>query len=321
MATCPRCGSNRFQYELRAAGTRSRTNYYRTRKRGKTSWVIPSGRKTYRSQRKQHSVGVCPDCGYTTTRSSGGGFENAGCLLYVFAFIFFPFTLAYLLTVWIFQSERLPLSSRWKTVIAVALWILAIGAVFWAFYTDMGERPILNSNSTSSNVTVSTGTASNVNTTQTNGSRSANVENVWSVDYTPLEDFDYYIDNDEIFLQKYQGRDKKIRIAWAYVVDGITMPVVSLDGTFGVRNVTSVIVPEGVKTIERATFNSCGVKYLYLPASLEEFSGWSYFHDAEKFYYGGTQEQWNALCDVDRSRVDVKRIIYEASIDDLLGDE
>ncbi len=62
MARCPRCGSYNARYELRAAGTDSKSSYYRTGV--KKSWILPAGRKTYSSNRRQKSVGFCPDCGY-----------------------------------------------------------------------------------------------------------------------------------------------------------------------------------------------------------------------------------------------------------------
>ena len=66
MATCPRCGSDAFHYELRSGGTKSKTNSYRTGIKG--SWIVPAGRKKLNSDRKQKTIGFCPDCGYKTDK-------------------------------------------------------------------------------------------------------------------------------------------------------------------------------------------------------------------------------------------------------------
>lgn len=85
----------------------------------------------------------------------------------------------------------------------------------------------------------------------------------------------------------------------------------------------SVILTEGISSLDDNTFNSCDVKYLYLPSTLEakEVSFWSYFHDVEEIYYGGSNEQWNEICAVPREDLEVKQIYCNVSIDDLGTDE
>ena len=70
MAICPKCGSPRFHYELRASGVKSKTSYYRHRKG--SSWLIPHGHRSYSSQRQRVSVGICPDCGYIQEKQTIG---------------------------------------------------------------------------------------------------------------------------------------------------------------------------------------------------------------------------------------------------------
>lgn len=117
MAVCPKCGGRNFRYELRSAGTRSRTNYYRTGVR--QSWVIPAGRKTYRGQRLQKSVGICADCGYTAEGRSGW--------FYVLCFLFFPISLS----VWFYRTPAIQLDRKWRLLIIVGFWavLIAIGAL------------------------------------------------------------------------------------------------------------------------------------------------------------------------------------------------
>lgn len=147
----------------------------------------------------------------------------------------------------------------------------------------------------------------------------AEINSVWAAEHTPLDDFKYYIDGDEITLTDYNGRDKRINIAPVYELEGKEYCVVSLDGTFSLGSVTSVIVPEGVTSIADNTFNSTGIKFLYLPSTLEKFNGWGYFHDTQKLYYGGTEEQWSAIYTRDRSSIDVVQIICAANVSDLIS--
>lgn len=147
------------------------------------------------------------------------------------------------------------------------------------------------------------------NSTESEMSKSS----AWATDITSIEDFDYYIDGTEIYLQDYNGHDKKIRISSTYNIDGTDYNVVSLDGTFTLHSVDSVIVPEGVRSISANTFNSDGVKFVYLPSTLEEISSnfLSYFHDMNKICYGGSEEQWNSLVTCDRSDIEVKQIVFD----------
>lgn len=107
MAQCPRCGSYNAKYELRAAGTDSRSSYYRTGV--KKSWILPAGRKTYSSNRRQKTVGFCPDCGYQWDEKSipSGNLFQKFCLLISGLWVFIgicmffslknPFTLSFVL--------------------------------------------------------------------------------------------------------------------------------------------------------------------------------------------------------------------------------
>lgn len=143
---------------------------------------------------------------------------------------------------------------------------------------------------------------------------------VWLDGYTSIDDFEYYIDGNEIYLTDYDSSEKKVRINSSYEIDGNTYNVVSLDGVFTLDNVTSVIIPEGVRSLAKNEFNSCGVEFLYLPSTLTDIEDdyfWSYFHDVEKIYYGGSEEQWNQLCTVERSEIEAKQIIYNSNPDDL----
>jgi flagellar basal body-associated protein FliL len=149
-------------------------------------------------------------------------------------------------------------------------------------------------------------------------------ESVWATDVTPIDEFDYYLDGDFVYLKKYQGSDKKVRVGTSYEIEGKVYQVAdTIEALFTLKSVTSVILPEGITTMPNNTFNSCGVEYVYIPKSLKPdgeagYGFYEYFHDVEKIYYGGTEEEWAALTNhIDRADIDAKQIIYEASVDDL----
>ena len=142
---------------------------------------------------------------------------------------------------------------------------------------------------------------------------------IWAKEYAGIEDFEYSLVDDEMTLTGYKSMKKKVRINPTYIIDGKERRVVELKGTFALESVSSVIVPEGVKKISGNTFNSTGIEYLYLPSTLEEVDGtfWHYFHGTNKIYFGGTEEQWKSICDVDRGDISVTEIIYNANINEL----
>lgn len=272
MANCPRCGSPKFRYELRSAGSRSRSNYYHTG--AGDNWVIPKGQKTYKSQHTQKALGFCPDCGYIEEK------HEKGCLFYFLCLIFFPISLC----VWFYRTNLIPLDKKWKVLIITVFWALLFVCASLAPDTDT----------------------------------TAETDSIWSVAYTELSDFNYYIDGEAIFLKDYTGSKNKVNIAPSYNVDGSDLPVVALLGTFALESIDSVIIPESVTSIASNSFNSCGVEYLYLPSSLCDFTGWNYFHDVQKIYYGGSEEDWALLYTEDRSRLDVVQIIFNADPQELI---
>lgn len=145
-------------------------------------------------------------------------------------------------------------------------------------------------------------------------------QSVWASKDTPINKFDYYIDGDEIFIKKYKGSDKRVRIGSSYNIDGKTCYVAGLtDATFLFSRVDSIIIPEGVRSIAHYSFNSCGAKFFFLPSTLTNVdeSFWGYFHEVKKIYYGGTREQWDEIFNVDRGELEVEEIIFEAKSEDL----
>ena len=162
------------------------------------------------------------------------------------------------------------------------------------------------------------GCSANTNNYANNNSSSNN--SIWAQGYTHINDFEYSIDDNKLYVGRYKGSDSKIKFNSIYTLDEKECTVVAFDNaTFFCKNIDSVIIPEGTKTLANNTFNSCGVKFLYLPKTLEPLdnSFWGYFHGTQKIYYGGTEEEWKNICKVDNSDIDVQEIVYNANIDEL----
>lgn len=120
-------------------------------------------------------------------------------------------------------------------------------------------------------------------------------ESVWANEYTPINDFRYHIDqeNHTITLIRYDREPDedihKILLSPVYTLNGEDYTLISMGSDacfFGKTWIKSVIIPEGVTYIEGSCFNSCGVKDVYLPSTLESIpeSLFSYLGDEYKVY-------------------------------------
>lgn len=157
------------------------------------------------------------------------------------------------------------------------------------------------------------------------GEKTLSSSSIWAKSDTKLKDFEYYIDGDKININGYEGRGKKVKIGKSYSIDGKDMDVVSVsDAPFlGGGDIDSAIISEGITTLDANTFNSCGVKYVFLPSTLQNVDNrfWGYFFETEKIYFGGTQEQWNAICTVAREDIDCKQIYCNVKVEELGEDD
>ena len=143
-----------------------------------------------------------------------------------------------------------------------------------------------------------------------------NATAAWADEYTSIEEFEWTVDGNEIVIGSKKSRRDKIRFSDKYTIDGVDAHIIKLDATFVLSDVKSVIVPEGVKSISNNCFNSCGIQYLYLPSTLEDFNGWNYFHDLVTIYYGGSEKQWKERFDT-QDYLDGVKIEYNINPDDL----
>ncbi len=154
-------------------------------------------------------------------------------------------------------------------------------------------------------------------------SETEDTSSVWAAGITPIDDFKYYLDGGKVYLQDYTGHDDKVRVGTSYEIDGKEYAVAdTIEDLFCLNRVESVILPEGIVNMPKNTFNSCGAEYLYLPKSLkttDENNGfYTYLHDVEKIYYGGSEEEWAALTNnAERADIEATEIIYNANPEDL----
>ena len=161
------------------------------------------------------------------------------------------------------------------------------------------------------------------NTKKSSSSNATEDATIWATEETSIGNFDYYLDSGKVYLKEYTGKDKNVKIANSYIIDGKEYEIgETINDLFSSKKVNSVILPEGITSMPNNTFANSKVKYLYIPESLKEIKGsysfYKYFHDVEKIYYGGTEEEWTTLTDsAERADIDATEIIYNANIEDL----
>lgn len=146
----------------------------------------------------------------------------------------------------------------------------------------------------------------------------------WKTSPTNIKDFKYYTNGSNLYIQEYMGDASDILVGNSYEINGNEFAVSELqDGTFRSCDAVSIIISEGISKIDDSAFNGCDAKYIYLPSTLENKgdSFWSYFHGVEEIYYGGSNEQWNEICQINREDLEVKQIYCDVSISDLGTDE
>lgn len=206
-----------------------------------------------------------------------------------------------------------------SSTLAGVLWFVFISGIGMSFGNDDTDNvAVTESVSESVQQTAPTTTT----TAATTITEDESFDEIWAISPTPLEYFEYEISDDTIYLEKYIGDDKRVWIDSEYTIEGETYVVGSEVGRlFALGDVYSVILPEGITQVPNSIFNSCGVKYIYIPETLEPDDGYSwydYLHDVVKVFYGGDEDEWTELTNYeDRSSIDIVQIVYDVSIDDL----
>ena len=127
---CPQCGSTNIRFDMRPAGTKSKSNYYRTGI--KDSWILPVGQKTYKSNRRYKTMCLCQDCGNLWERKNSTG-KNAVqsiqllCCLVVYIALFAA----------IFSSD--PELMQYRTTYMGCIIIMTV-ILFWKLRKEVKSR-------------------------------------------------------------------------------------------------------------------------------------------------------------------------------------
>ena len=108
-----------------------------------------------------------------------------------------------------------------------------------------------------------------------NGEESSPESYVWSNEFTPIIEFYYSLDKEAktIKLTKYIGPRTKIMLSPIYTINGEDYRLTSMgdDSTFwGMADMTSVYIPDGVEYISETCFKYChDLAYLYIPSTIK----------------------------------------------------
>lgn len=149
------------------------------------------------------------------------------------------------------------------------------------------------------------------------------IENsIWANEYTPLEQFDYFIEDGAIIIDKYIGEQDTMWIAPSYEIDNTLYPVVMVNGCIGIAygasthvKMKSIVISEGIPKIAHNIFNLSDFEYIYIPSTIEDAmiarNAVSFLHSKVNLYFGGTQEEWGT--DYDASLYENVHIYYNCS--------
>ena len=148
------------------------------------------------------------------------------------------------------------------------------------------------------------------------------VQNTTPDGYEPLENFEYDVKDGHLVLGKYRGKNTIIRISPSYVVDNSSYTVSELYKTFYGTKADLVIIPDSVTTADNEVFNTARVKTIFIPSSLTNVTDifFKMLYDVDSVYYGGSEEQWKAVCPVDRFDLHILHICYEATTESIVID-
>ena len=124
-------------------------------------------------------------------------------------------------------------------------------------------------------------------------------DSIWSKNITPINDFDYTLDGNKIYIGTYNGNDKKIWLNSSYIIDGKECHVAEIHDTSLLADAKSVIIPDGTVMLGNNIFWSSRTEYIYLPSTLSNINQilFDNFWELKEIYFGGTAEQWNILTD------------------------
>ena len=124
-----------------------------------------------------------------------------------------------------------------------------------------------------------------------------------SEEYEPpgIEEFEYSQSVDSVKLESYKGKDKILEIKDTYEIGNKEYKTDLSDIYLSGTKVETVIFDEGIKEIGLTIFNSCNVKNIYFPSTMEYIYDYtlSYLHPQKgekiQVYYEGTEDEWKKI--------------------------
>ena len=99
-----------------------------------------------------------------------------------------------------------------------------------------------------------------------------------------------------------------------------TLKKINLEAFTNNYDLVALTLPDGLEELGNRAFQHCvDLKYLYIPESLKKIGTGVFYGDSEieKVYYGGTEEEWKALCESGIGGLEYKEILFEQSAEDI----
>lgn len=183
-----------------------------------------------------------------------------------------------------------------KTVIIVLVVFGVLGAVF-------GEDTKKTTDQGGAEETTGDARSKEENNVQKETKGITNVEVVKENPYGTIDEFDYEISGNEVFLHSFKGKNEILEIKSSYNIGGIDYKTNLSNYQVGIgnSNIKTVILAEGITEVSKAIFNSSDVKKVFFPGSMTNVYDYtlSYlqpdYGELIQIYYAGTQEEWEQI--------------------------
>lgn len=132
-------------------------------------------------------------------------------------------------------------------------------------------------------------------------------DSIWPSQYTPINEFDYSIDDTGITIKRYKGAKNSVWIAPDYEIGGTSYPVAMIDGSISLSSgAKSIVISEGISKFSTSIFNFSDFEYIYIPSTLDTAlrarDAISFLHKNADVYFGGTKEDWGTDYDPDSNK-------------------
>ncbi|WP_427392313.1 leucine-rich repeat protein [Geobacillus icigianus] len=108
----------------------------------------------------------------------------------------------------------------------------------------------------------------------TNTEQSAPNENASEMSYNSNNDYEYFVENNEVTIFRYIGTDKDVVIP--STIDGYSVVEIA-ENAFLNRGIRSVVIPEGVKLIGDQAFMGNELTSVDIPGSVTRIGDWAFF--------------------------------------------